>query len=460
MTLTRSLPLLFLLACEQEKTIEEDWTDLGDDTAATDGTDGGEDGGDDGGGEVSPAEDLPNGSYLLGFSVSAVGGLVIPFQAEVEAVVDGAGNRSLASFSLRATDGEAVSDVLTTATDVPVNADGSFAITLPNFELPAAYSPTSSAVEVAAVLTGSATGPDFFCGELSGQIVTFELDLAGSTFGAIPWEDRAMGAPDSCDTTGGETLPRIEAADCPTLTDGVNTGFPSGGASRNFEVVLPSDYSADRSWPIVFLWHGIGGAAGDMLDAPGQARAYADSAGMILVSSQAMESGGVVLWDVFTGEDTNMDLVLFDDILTCAGTSWNLDSSRIYTAGMSNGGLFTGLLIAQRSAVLAAAAPFSGGISADFPDDATPIPVEVLWGGVDDTAYEQNFNTWALEMMEMLQANGSFVAACDHGMGHELDASFWPFTFQFFADHPQGLSPEPYATALPEVYPDYCYLPG
>lgn len=408
---------------------------------------------------AAEAADLPNGLFLLDFSISAVGGIVIPFQAEVSSTEDEEGNRTFASFSLRASDGvDAVSDVLTTVEDVPIDAQGAFALALGNFVLPGAFSPTDGDLDLNATLTGHVDGPEFFCGDVTGMVVTVGLDLAGSTFGAVPWETRADSATAACET-GEEALPRVDAADCPTLADGENTAFLSGGEQRSFEVVVPDGYSADEAWPLVFLYHGFGGAPTDMLDSGG-ARAWSSEAEMILIAPQAMDRSGAVSWDAFSGEANNTDIVLFDDLLTCAATTWNIDPDRIYATGMSNGGLFTGSLIAQRSTVLAAAAPFSGGIKTDFAESPDPIPVQVTWGGPEDDAYDVDFNQAAQDMIAAVQANGSFAIACEHDQGHEFFAEFWDWTFPFFAAHPKGVSPEPYADGLPESYPEWCAIAG
>ena len=240
------------------------------------------------------------------------------------------------------------------------------------------------------------------------------------------------------------------------LVDGINNGFASGEQTRSFEVVLPNNYTDSQNWPLLFIWHGLGGDIASMLDGAGL-REWANTAGMILVAPQALDQGGTAAWDTL-GDARNADLALFDDLLTCSSKQWAVDSSRIYTLGMSDGGLFTGLLIAHRSSVLAAAAPFSGGILIDLDPDFTPLPVQVSWGGPNDTADGQNFQTLAEAMIQDLQSENSFVIQCNHGLEHNLSPDFWPWTFQFFQDHPQGVSPEPYQTELPSLYPDYCSL--
>src|SRR5262245_18763564 len=83
-----------------------------------------------------PLADYPHGEYLLGLSIAPVGGLVIPFR--IDAATTEGEDGPLLSFDLRAVGEEdAVSDVLVTATDLPVDHEAGFVAELPEFTLPA-----------------------------------------------------------------------------------------------------------------------------------------------------------------------------------------------------------------------------------------------------------------------------------------------------------------------------------
>ena len=56
-------------------------------------------------------------------------------------------------------------------------------------------------------------------------------------------------------------------------------------------------------------------------------------------------------------------------------------------------------------------------------------------------------------------ARGGFAVDCDHGGEHcasplALKNAQW----QFLKDHPFGVTPEPYAGALPASFPRYCSI--
>ncbi len=410
-------------------------------------------------GETAEPVDLsgvPEGLWLVTFSVASVGGLEVPFQLELTAG-EVEGQRGWSSIVMRATDGvDAVSDVLSTVSDVPLADDDTFSMDFGTFPLPADYSPTSSEVEIAAVLSGT-VGDDGFCGDLSGSVVTFEIDLAGSTFGSTAWDARAKGYDVACPGEGDDNaLERLSAEDCPTVAVGTNSAFVSGAIERSFEVLLPDAYDPKQTWPLLFVFHGFSGTAQDFLtdtDIGNQAPA----AGYITVATQASELGGSVAYDVVSPADNNVDITLFDDLLTCVSDQYPVDPDRIHVTGMSNGGLMTGAVIAARSAKLASAAPLSGGISLDFAKDHEAIPVLVTWGGKTDEAVDTDFHKLAGEMIEALSARDHFLVTCNHGMGHTVEAEFWPWVLRFLEDHPEGTEvTSPYEAGLPSVFPDYC----
>lgn len=391
----------------------------------------------------TPGLPFPDGDYLVGVSLAPVGGIELTFKVEA---TDG-------DLALFAYDGTDISDEMGRASQVVVS-NGEFFADFGTSTLPAAFSPTSSAVVVSFTLEGTLSGDGTGCGDMDGQIVTLRLPLAGSTFGLIPWEDRNDGARVGC--TAREPLPRLAVADCPAISAGSTEDFASAGEDRAFELVLPSDYDAANSYPIVFAFHGFGGDPGSMLDDAGL-RPYADDRGLILVSPLGLDTGNGPLWNVTASAAVNEDIALFDDLVTCLSDQYSVDSNQIFATGMSYGGLMTGALITQRSDVLAAAAPFSGGFIRDLEDGAPVIPTLVTWGGVSDTAYQQNFNTFAQNMISDLRDADAFVVACNHNDGHSISAGYWPWALDFLLAHPKGTA-DAFDGTLPDSFPAFCQI--
>ena len=399
---------------------------------------------------------LPSGEYLLGFAVAPVNNLLVPFQAVVTPTADG-DRPGIASLSLAPTSAAYdVGEVAVTATDIRVEADGSFVVDLGVFILPGAYAPTGSDVELTATLSGTIAEDGTMCGDLSGELLSFGISLEGSTFGTVAWADRESGAEISCDGGDEEDLPRI--TDCPTLEAGTVTGFPSGGVERTFELVLPPGADTAEDMPVVFAFHGLGGSPAQFLEDHPLPPA-AEALGAIVVVPRATDLGGTEAWDPYSSPGGNKDVAFFDDMLTCVSEQYPVDPDRVHVMGFSNGGLVTGMLLTVRSSVIASVAPFAGGLGQAFPDDARAIPTLMTWGGPEDEAAGTDFHRLALEMQETLSERGHPLVVCEHDRQHEIDADWWPWVMRFFADHPRTEAGAPYASGLPEVFPEWCRVP-
>jgi predicted esterase len=264
-----------------------------------------------------------------------------------------------------------------------------------------------------------------------------DLDSADPNPESSPWE-----------------APEYSGEACPTLEDGVNSGFDSAGNDRDLLIVLPEE---PRGAPVLFAWHWLGGSASEIVGWVG----YDDLAqeeGVIIVAPES--DGNDYEWHSWDRPRNNPDLIFFDDLVSCLHAQFEVDLSRIYSTGMSAGGLWTSYLTTWRSNVLAATAPLSGGVNtAYYESPEMPIPVLLTWGGPSDTYAGYSFHTANLEFSESLRQDGHFVAECEHTGGHSIPQRAAKFTWEFLADHPKGLEREPYETGLPSGLPNYCRLP-
>ena len=217
---------------------------------------------------------IPSGSFVMGISLAPAGGLVVPFQINVTPGVLEDGPRGFTEIEVYATKASdwSVSETLQTFSNVPISDEGPFDLAF-NIVMPGPFSPTMSDVEITSTISAQFGSDQFFCGTVEGEIPTFDMDLAGSTFGAVVWEDRTSGVAASCDDDPTATLPRIAPESCPSVMGGLNTGFPSAGLDREFELQFPPDYEAGRAY--MFAWHGFGGgrrlSCGDLSAAAGAA---------------------------------------------------------------------------------------------------------------------------------------------------------------------------------------------
>jgi hypothetical protein len=261
--------------------------------------------------------------------------------------------------------------------------------------------------------------------------------------------DGPAGPPDMPMTPiGSPTLPPLPD-DCPEIATGLITVL---GQQVQLYVGPPG-----LPGPMVFYWHGTGSNPSEAI--PGLAGGL----------SEVQKTGGVVAsFSTTTGTGQNTgngvwytgDFAMADIILACALDQGLVDPRQVFTAGCSAGGLQASAMVFERSSYLAGAMPNSGGtvFSFDFVDPEHIPAVITTHGGKNDFVIVSFADTTARVNRDVAGAGG-FVVNCDHGGGHCLSppdviAAQWTF----LKAHPFGVSPEPYASGLPDDFPDSCTI--
>lgn len=255
---------------------------------------------------------------------------------------------------------------------------------------------------------------------------------------------------------------------CPTIkttfsSDG-STSTPITIKGKKADMIVGTKPTPDSKGPLVFYWHGYG-ATGPTADLQnGFADAYnlgvLRNGGMVVgfYADQTRSGGSIVLdWD-------NGHMAAMDELLACAiEQNIGIDPCRIHSSGFSMGGLMTTQLSYLRSKYLASVAVYSGGIStlnrtpADQ-DPANKLAVMVVHGGDTDDYSPVDFQAASTSYLNDLRTNGHFAFICNHGGGHTIPAGIGVPAWQFLIDHPYGVTPEPYQSALPASFPTYCSL--
>jgi len=290
------------------------------------------------------------------------------------------------------------------------------------------------------------------------MLLMFALLACGSgSDDTTPPADESGSPDDSGQDTAGDgpqlTAPTYSGGTCPELVEGTNEGFLSGGQERQFELRLPAD---PEGAPVVMGWHWLGGNATQALRYL-QLASLTDEGAIVVVPESCCSE---YEWDFLGSPEDNVDLALFDDLLACLYDQYDVDLSRVYATGMSAGGMWTTYLTMYRSNYLASTAIFSGGtdgiITYSSPTD--PIPSLVIWGGDSDYYGPLSFETASEGFTSELLDDGHFVVNCDHDGGHTIPSEPASYYWPFFEDHPKGVSPEPWADALPDGYPDICWI--
>jgi len=161
-----------------------------------------------------------------------------------------------------------------------------------------------------------------------------------------------------------------------------------GELQREYLVHVPVDLPVKQPVPLVFIFHGGSGVAAGMVKLT-QFNPVADREKFIVVYPQGIGKGwndGRVTQVSQAHRENVDDLAFFDALLAHLSSQNQVDAKRVFATGISNGGIFSHYLAANRSEKIAAIAPIVGGIAEPFskrfnPDQ--PVSVLIIQGSAD-----------------------------------------------------------------------------
>lgn len=186
------------------------------------------------------------------------------------------------------------------------------------------------------------------------------IDAPGDAPEAIDGGARDAASTDAGADTGALDAGLHHSAGCidgAGLLEGEST-FMLEGMSRRYIVRLPTGYTRDRAWPLVFALHGNGGSIDEWDRTTGSKNiraVLADDA--VLIVTEAI--GGN--WrDYDAPADTwparmETELAYFDAIVDRAEAELCIDEDAIFAMGFSGGGSFSGVLACRRTDIRAIA---------------------------------------------------------------------------------------------------------
>ena len=173
---------------------------------------------------------------------------------------------------------------------------------------------------------------------------------------------------------------------CDSLARGVTeTTLDAGGAVHDVRIFVPTVISTDPA-PTVLNWHGLGSNGAEQAAFSGY-ETLAETEGFIVVHATGVPAvvDGPNSWEL-TEFDTpeRDDLAFADSLIDTLVADWCGDPDRIYSTGMSNGGLFTAELVCGRADRIAAAVSVAGTTHPDTCDPSRAVPYVAFHGTADD----------------------------------------------------------------------------
>lgn len=160
-----------------------------------------------------------------------------------------------------------------------------------------------------------------------------------------------------------------------------------GGQSRSFNLHVPGSYTGSAPVPLVLDLHGLGSTASQQAFISGF-REKSDRAGFLVAYPQGVSNS----WNAYgccgTAYASRIDDVGFlKAVVNQIASMGNVDHSRIYITGLSNGGFMSHRTACEAADVFAAAAPVSAPLNLRDPMTCRPArPITVVqFHGLNDT---------------------------------------------------------------------------
>lgn len=293
-------------------------------------------------------------------------------------------------------------------------------------------------------------------------------------------EDGGADGADGADGEDGDDgiAPLREVAEpsgtCPDLTSTALVDMSVNGVDRRASVVVPRSPSGTMG--VVFFFHGLVdtsvAAPTEMMVDNLQMQSIADDLNVVVLLPEApiydLFGFEIYLWDLVV--ETDNDLVLLDDLRSCANDQLDIDLERVAAWGFSGGALFTTVVARERGDVFASVLESSGGADLEIPiwtelgsEYGTPayqMPALLQSGGEADVWPDPSFPIVDFEaapdvLADHLVADGHAVIRCHHDRGHTITNAGFVQALDWVVDHTYG-APGPLATELAAADEDWC----
>ena len=137
-----------------------------------------------------------------------------------------------------------------------------------------------------------------------------------------------------------------------------------GAVAREYILHVPSSYDSNTPCPLIINFHGYGGCASYFSNDVGDLNLLANSEKFIVAYPQAVvREKGAAYWDPGENGRQNIeenDVYFTEKLISHISNEYNVDLSRVYATGYSNGGMMSYGLACSRGDLIAAIGIMSG----------------------------------------------------------------------------------------------------
>ncbi|MBT8234539.1 MAG: T9SS type A sorting domain-containing protein [Bacteroidia bacterium] len=225
-----------------------------------------------------------------------------------------------------------------------------------------------------------------------------------------------------------------------------NKTIAHDGNDREYIIYTPTNYDGSEPLPLLLCFHGFTSTA-NLLMAYSRFNALAESENFIAVYPQGLLFGGSTHWNVggFTLGSNVDDVGFVNVLLDELTTNYNIDGTRVYSTGMSNGGYMSFLLACQLSDRITAVASVTGSMTPQTYDACNPqrvVPVLQIHGNADGTV-PYNGAFWSKSIDDVLDywsTHNSCEAEADVYIINDVDQTDGSTVEQFVFDQGDNCS--------------------
>ena len=173
----------------------------------------------------------------------------------------------------------------------------------------------------------------------------------------------------------------IESCSNTTRTGMQKCDLKHDSLDRYYFIYRPANLNTDISVPVLFALHGYGSSALSHLTYTNYF-SLADANNFIVIYPQGTTTDTLSShWNVggWTSKSTRKDIEFIDTVIDLIKDKIQIDQTRIYSSGMSNGGYMSYSLACNLNNKIAAIASVTGSMTPDNFDNCTPSnPISVL----------------------------------------------------------------------------------